>query len=92
MNMQQNLQMDMIMYAISIQKNYHSIVGRRNKSLMEKLPLPRCEVARQRFETFITKQSIYCQNKSDGVECLDSLCRWIYDDESDEVVEESSED
>jgi hypothetical protein len=63
-----------------------------NKSLMEKLPLPRrCVVARHRFETFISKQSIDCQNKSDGVECLYSLCAWIYDDESDEVVEESSE-
>jgi hypothetical protein len=64
-----------------------------NGNYMEKLPLPRrCEVARQRFETFITKQSIDCQNKSDGVEFLDSLCAWIYDDESDEEVEESSED
>ena len=61
---------------------------------LEKEPISkRRTVAKDRFERFITRQSIDCQNKDDGITFLNSLCAWIYndnneDEDEDEVDEE----
>ena len=61
--------------------------------LTDKEPLSkRFLVARERFERFITHQSIDCQLKDDGVEFLNSLCAWIYIDDSDDEDEEEEEE
>ena len=63
---------------------------------MEKEPISkRRAVAKDRFERFITQQSIDCQNKDDGTTFLNSLCAWIYGDDSedeDELEEDDEEE
>ena len=63
---------------------------------MEKEPISkRRAVSKDRFERFIIQQSIDCQNKDDGATFLNSLCAWIYCDDSedeDELEEDDEEE